>query len=321
MPHKAPQTTFGPVPSRRFGQSLGLNTIPPKTCTYSCVYCQLGATNRLTLGREPHCDPAKLAADVATALERVDAAGQRVDYLTFVPDGEPTLDMGLARQVEMLTHLNVPIAIITNGSLLWDDDVRDAVSRADRVSVKVDSVCPHTWRRIDRPHGDLEMDRVLDGVLQFARSYAGELNTETMLVAGINDSEEDACALASFLRRVKPVRSYVSIPTRPPADRSVAAPPEEAVVRTYGILKGAVDAVELLTGFEGTDFASTGDVDADLLAITSVHPMRRDQVEAFVNRLGGDIGVVARLMREQQLSEVEYDGQRFYVRRFGGVQA
>lgn len=315
------QRTFGPVPSRRFGRSLGLNTIPPKSCTYSCIYCQVGRTNRLTLRREPYCDPARLAADVGRVLRELEAACQQVDYLTFVPDGEPTLDSGLAQQIEMLRPFNVPIAIITNATLLSDADVQSAVSGADRVSVKVDSVREDVWRRIDRPHGDLKLGRVLDGVLQFAQRYDGELDTETMLVAGVNDAEDASRYLASFLREVKPDRSYVALPTRPPAERSVTIPGEAVVVRTYDILKGAVDAVELLAGFEGVDFVSTGNAGADLLAITSVHPMRRDQVETFVTRSGGDMELLARLVRQGRLAEVEYSGQFFYVRRFGGVQA
>ena len=167
-----PPRTFGPVPSRRFGQSLGLNTIPPKTCTYSCVYCQVGITSRLTLQQERHTDPGELAADVKSVLGKLAETGQHVDYLTFVPDGEPTLDSRLSNQIDMLKPLGIRIAIITNASLLTQPDVRDAVARADRVSVKIDAVRYDTWRAIDRPHGDLRLEEILDGVLQFSRELS-----------------------------------------------------------------------------------------------------------------------------------------------------
>lgn len=309
-----PPRTFGPVPSRRFGQSLGLNTIPPKTCTYSCVYCQLGATSRLTLQREPHCDPGELAADVKAVFERLADTRQRVDYLTFVPDGEPTLDSGLSQQIDMLRPLGVPIAVITNGSLLAREDVREAAAKADRVSVKVDAVRHKSWQGVARPHGDLKLEEVLDGILQFARIYQGELHTETMLCDELNDSTTDVHPLAVFLEALDPRRSYLAVPTRPPAVAGVRAPSEDAIVQAYGIVSSSVAEVELLTGYEGDAFASTGDLEADLLAIMSVHPMRADQVEALLARSGETWDMVEWLVRQEKLREVGFAGRRFYIR-------
>jgi wyosine [tRNA(Phe)-imidazoG37] synthetase (radical SAM superfamily) len=314
---ESPSLTFGPVPSRRFGQSLGLNTIPPKTCSYSCVYCQVGKTNRLTIRRERLCEPAELAAHVTVAVARLRERQERVDYLTFVPDGEPTLDTFLGEQLRALRPLGIPIAVITNASLLSREDVRRDLDGADRVSVKVDAVRHETWRRIDRPHGDLRLAEVLDGVLQFARSFKGELDTETMLVSGVNDSIDDLQPLATFLARVAPARAYVSIPTRPPAVEGVLPATEEALVRAYEALSTSVPHVELLTGYEGTEFASSGDARADLLAITAVHPMRADQVQTLLDRCGATWDAVEWLVRQQSLKAVTYGSQRFYLRTLG----
>ena len=311
-----PARTFGPVPSRRFGQSLGLNTIRPKTCTYSCVYCQVGVTNKLTLQRERHTDPGELAADVRSVLGKLAATGQRVDYLTFVPDGEPTLDSRLSDQMDMLKPLGVPIAIITNSSLLSQQGVRDAVAKADRVSVKVDAVRYDTWRAIDRPHGDLRLEEILDGVMQFAREYEGELDTETMLVRGVNDSLDDAAPLAAFLEWVKPRRSYLSIPTRPPAVSSVERPDEESLIRVYEAVSPCVEQVEMLTGFEGSQFGTTGNLEDDILAITAVHPMRTDQIERLLAEAGADMDVVEWMVRQEKLRAIVFGGQRFFIRRF-----
>jgi len=311
-----PAHTFGPVPSRRFGQSLGLNTIPPKTCTYSCVYCQVGNTSRLTLQRERHTDPGELAADVKAVLKKLAETGQHVDYLTFVPDGEPTLDSGLANQIDLLKPLGVPLAVITNSSLLTRSAVRDAVVRADRVSVKIDAVRYDTWRAIDRPHGDLRLEEILDGVVQFSRDYKGELDTETMLVRGINDSLDDAKPLAAFLEWVTPSRSYVSIPTRPPAVPEVERPDEESLIAMYDTLSRSVAQVEMLTGFEGSEFARTGNAEADILAITAVHPMRADQVERLLEEEDSSMDLVEWMVRQEKLRSVIYQGQRFFIRRF-----
>jgi wyosine [tRNA(Phe)-imidazoG37] synthetase (radical SAM superfamily) len=311
-----PARTFGPVPSRRFGQSLGLNTIPPKTCTYSCVYCQVGVTSKLTLQREQHTDPGELAADVKSVLGKLAETGQHVDYLTFVPDGEPTLDSRLSDQIEMVKPLGVPIAIITNSSLLTQTEVRDAVAKADRVSIKVDAVRYDTWRAIDRPHGDLRLEEILDGVIQFSREYKGELDTETMLVRGINDSLDDAKPLTAFLEWVRPHRSYLSIPTRPPAVSDVQRPDEEALIRVFETVSPSVEQVEMLTGFEGSEFGTTGNLEDDILAITSVHPMRADQVERLLEEAGSNMDLIEWMVRQEKLRAIIYGGQRFFIRRF-----
>ncbi len=315
---QSPPRTFGPVPSGRFGQSLGVNTIPSKTCSYSCVYCQLGRTDRLTVRREPHGSPGELLTDVRLVVEKLRDRNERLDFITFVSEGEPTLDSRLGDYLRLLRSLGIPLAVITNASLLSRDDVRQDVMNADRVSVKIDTVRHNTWRRIDRPHGDLSLVEVLNGVLQFSREFKGELDTETMLVEGLNDSADDLSPIAAFLEQVKPLRAYLAVPTRPPAVEGVRSPPEDALVRAFEILNSTVTRVELLAGFEGDALAASGDARSDLLAITAVHPMRSDQVEALVNRCGETWEVVEWLIRQELLSEVSFRGNRFYIRRFPG---
>jgi wyosine [tRNA(Phe)-imidazoG37] synthetase (radical SAM superfamily) len=260
-----------------------------------------------------------LLAGVSAVVRQLKVRGERIDYLTFVPDGEPTLDIGLGDQLRLLRTLGIPLAVITNASLLSREDVRSDLAGADRVSVKVDAVRHESWRRIDRPHGDLRLETVLDGILQFSRSFTGELDTETMLVDGMNDSDADIRPLAAFLQQVKPARSYVSIPTRPPAVAGVQPASEHSLVRAYETLAAAVPQVELLTGYEGTSFASTGDARADILAITAVHPMRSDQVDAVLDKCGATRDVVEWLVRQQTLTRVDYGGQCFYLRRLNHI--
>lgn len=306
---------FGPVPSRRLGRSLGINNIPPKICTYSCVYCQLGRTLKMRADRRVFYEPGEVVSAVADKVARTREAGESIDYLTFVPDGEPTLDLNLGREIELLKPLGLPIAVISNASLIWRQDVRDDLMAADWVSLKIDAVHPDIWRRIDRPHGSLELDAILEGVLAFAESYSGQLATETMLVVDINDSEESLRAVAEFLARLQPDHAYVSIPTRPPAEPWAQAPAAHVVNRAYHILGKEVDQVEYLIGYEGNAFAFTGDVEEDLLSITAVHPMREDAVSQFLDRAGATWAVVRRLLAQDRLVEVEYDGHQFYLRQ------
>jgi len=116
---------FGPIPSRRLGRSLGINNIPPKTCTYSCVYCQLGETSKITVKRCYFYKPEDVLRSVEAKVHEAISKNEEIDYLTFVPDGEPTLDINIGREITLLKRIGIPIAVITNASLLWLSDVRE----------------------------------------------------------------------------------------------------------------------------------------------------------------------------------------------------
>jgi wyosine [tRNA(Phe)-imidazoG37] synthetase (radical SAM superfamily) len=314
---------FGPVPSRRLGRSLGINNIPPKVCTFACVYCQLGRTLKMQIERCVFYEPDEVLKAVQGKVEKAADSGESVDYLTFVPDGEPTLDVNLGREIELVKPLGIKTAVITNASLLWREDVREDLMDADWVSLKVDAVQEDVWRRVDRPHGSLQLNRVLDGMLEFASAYrsadwragSGELVTETMLVGGVNDDEDHVRDVADFLARLGPDRAYLAIPTRPPGEPWVRSPGEKSINRAYQIFCESVDHVEYLIGYEGNAFAFTGDVEEDLLSITAVHPMREDAVREFLARADAGWPVVRWLIARDQLVEAEYDGHRFYMRK------
>jgi len=307
--------SFGPVPSRRLGRSLGINNIPPKICTFACVYCQLGRTIQMRIERQAFHDPAAILEDVEARVKRAADAGEPIDYLTFVPDGEPTLEINLGREIEMLKPLGIKIGIITNSSLIWHPDVREDLAQADWVSVKVDAVREEIWRKIDRPHGALRLDMVLAGLREFAATYAGTLVTETMLVKGVNDTIDHAQELAVFLGELSPSTAYLGVPTRPPAEEWVRPPDEERINHIYQIVSEQVGRVEYLVGYEGNAFAFTGNVEEDILSITSVHPMREDAVAEFLDRASSDWSAIHDLIHRDQLIETEYEGKRYYLRR------
>ncbi|HCP32663.1 TPA: radical SAM protein [Candidatus Acetothermia bacterium] len=306
---------FGPVPSRRLGRSLGINNIPPKICTYSCVYCQLGRTIKMQADRRAFYQPDEILKDVERKVESTREVDESIDYLTFVPDGEPTLDTNLGHEIELLKPLGIRIAVITNASLIWHEDVREELMKTDWVSLKVDSTLEEVWHRINRPYRTLQLDSVLDGMLAFAKAYEGELATETMLVEGVNDGEENIRGIADFLVRLRPDQAYLSIPTRPPAENWAHPPNEETINRAFQILSEKVDHVEHLIGYEGSEFSFTGNVEEDLLSITAVHPMREDAVSEFLTRAEADWTVVHRLVAQDQLVETEYGGHQFYLRK------
>lgn len=315
-----PTIAFGPVPSRRLGRSIGINHIPPKTCSYACIYCQVGRTSRLRTARHVFYAEDDIVADVQRKVDDARAAGERVDYLTFVPDGEPTLDVSLGRAIERLKPLGIKIAVISNGSLLWRADVREALAQADWVSVKVDAVRPDVWRRINRPHRSLWLSMVLEGMLTFAESYRGELATESLLVRGVNDDAAHLADVAAFLTQLHPAKAYLAVPTRPPCEPWAEPPPEDVINQAFQLLCGQLEHVELLIGYEGNAFASTGNLADDLLSITAVHPMREDAVRELLVRTGAEMSVVRALVEGGRLVETTYKGHKFYTRKLKAEQ-
>ncbi len=313
-PLSAPSIVFGPVPSRRLGRSLGVNNVPPKTCTYSCIYCQLGATTRLSIERRAFYDPNMVIGAVLSRLKNID-----VDYITFAPDGEPTLDVNIGREIEGIKKLGARVAVLTNASLLWRDDVRSDLSEADLVSIKVDAVSPRVWRMMNRPHSCLDINEVLDGVRRFSRGFRGVLISETMIVEGVCSIEEVE-RIASFLSTLNISRAYLAIPTRPPAEEWVRPPSEQEVLQAYNIFARVLgrERVRLLLGFAKGDFGGSGDLRNELLSILSVHPMRRIEVERFLMRRGASMDVVEELVRSGRIVRVGYMGEEFYVLRLPG---
>jgi wyosine [tRNA(Phe)-imidazoG37] synthetase (radical SAM superfamily) len=308
---------FGPVPSRRLGRSLGINNIPAKTCSYSCVYCQLGRTTQLMTSRKSFYRPEQILAQIKEKVEQCRANSQRIDYLTFVPDGEPTLDANLGREIEMLTSARLPVAVLTNTSIIDRAEVRDDLAKADLVSLKVDAISEPIWHKVNRPHGSLSLPSILEGMRDFSKKFRGKLISETMLIDGVNDNEDEIRGIAEILRTLGPRRAYVTVPTRPPAEQFVRPPSERTLNLAYQVLSSALgkERVECLMGFEGDAFTSTGIVEADLLAIVSVHPMRKDAVEHFLKRANTDWSIVNRLIAEKKLIELAHNGHTFYMRK------
>jgi len=302
---------FGPVPSRRFGNSIGVNHIPPKICTYACRYCQLGKAIRMQTNREHFYEPESLIREVELRLKTVSDA----DYITLVPDGEPTLDIHIGELLKGLKQFGIPLAVITNASMLWNKAVRKELAVADCVSIKVDAVNEDTWRKVDRPHKNLNFQDVLNGVRQFAKEYQGKLITESMLIQGYNDNESELRAIAKFLGEINPDTAYIAIPTRPPADKTVKPADEKALQIAFTQFSEHIKHVELLIGYEGNAFSASGDAESDLLSITAVHPMREDAVMELLAKNNADRSVLDKLIAENKILRLEYQDNRFYLRR------
>jgi wyosine [tRNA(Phe)-imidazoG37] synthetase (radical SAM superfamily) len=259
--------------------------------------------------------PDEIFKDVEEQIYRARSKNERIDYLTFVPDGEPTLDINLGEEIELLNPTGIRIAVISNASLMWKEEVRKDLMNADWVSLKVDAITEEIWKRVNRPHRELKHEIVLEGMREFSNVYNGELVTETMLVKGLNDGGEEVEEIANFLLDLKPDNAYIAIPTRPPAERWVKPSDEKDLNRAYQIFNDKLKNVEYLIGYEGNAFAFTGNVEDDLLSITSVHPMREEGVKMLLSKADSNWDVIDKLIKENKLVEIEYLGKRFYMRK------
>ncbi|MFX1519375.1 MAG: radical SAM protein [Promethearchaeota archaeon] len=311
------KVVFGPAPSRRLGMSLGVNNVFYKNCSYSCVYCQLGRTPHFEIERKEYCNPKELVRSVLEA-KKFDAP---IDYITFVPDGEPTLDKNLGFEIaEIKRESSMKVAVITNASLIYRDDVKDDLYNGDTVSIKVDAITPEIWKQINRPSPKLKLDEILDGIVNFSEKYKGRIITETMLIKGINDQEDEITKIAKFLSGIKVDVAYIAIPTRPPAEPRVEPANEKTILMAYEIFSKYLGKkhVELLTSYEEKAFESVSeDLIEGFLAIISVHPMRVDYAYKFFSERGSKpLKIINKLMEENKIVKLKYMSHEFFFRKF-----
>jgi len=271
----------------------------------------------MLINRQVFYEPDQILMHVKRKINEATLRGERIDYVTFVPDGEPTLDANLGREISLLKHTEIPIAVITNASLLWREEVREDLLAADFVSLKVDAVSHDLWRRINRPHKDLRLDTILDSIKEFAKSFKGTLVSETMLIDNVN-YEGELESVAIFLRGLAKLdKSYIAIPTRPPAEKWVKPAKEETLNAAFQIFSKKLggDKVEFLIGYEGNAFAFSGNVKADLLSITAVHPMREEAVAELLKKANASWQIIDELLRNGELVRLEYEGNTYYMRK------
>jgi wyosine [tRNA(Phe)-imidazoG37] synthetase (radical SAM superfamily) len=298
---------FGPVPSRRLGQSLGIDPIPLKTCNWNCVYCQLGRTTPLTNQRKEYTPRKKILSEVRQAL----AAHQpgEIDWVTIVGSGEPSLHAGLGwliREVKQITDL--PLAVITNGSLLYLADVRRALSQADAVLPSLDAGNTRLFRRINRPWPGLTFIRFVAGLATFRQEYTGKLWLEVMLVKGLNDTQEALEEIAAAIEKIKPDQVHLNQPTRPPSEAWVQPPDEEALMRAMAILGDVARVVHPAQG--SFDLSGGENIQEGILGIITRHPMEEGELIASLEKY-------APQEIKHTLNELEYSKKAQVVERFG----
>ncbi|MFC2063480.1 radical SAM protein [Chloroflexota bacterium] len=271
---------FGPVPSRRLGQSLGIDPIPFKTCNWNCVYCQLGRTSPLALERGEYVPRQDLIEEVRQTLQT--SPPGKIDWITIVGSGEPTLHEGLGwmiRQVKTIT--NLPVAVITNGSLMYLPEVREELSAADAVLPTLDAGNPKLYRQINRAAPRFTFDRLVNGIVQFRQMYSGKLWVEIMLVKDMNDGLESLEEIAKIMERMKPDLIQITLPVRPPAESKVKPAEKQGLELATRIL-GEIAPVSI-PSFPELQAISAKELSEAIISIVTRHPMQEGELLSLLN--------------------------------------
>ena len=294
---------YGPVPSRRLGSSLGVSPIPKKTCNYSCIYCQLGRTDRMTNTR-------RMFYPVREILEELDEflkSKVPFDIVTIVGEGEPTLYLGLGELIDGIRTLtDKGIAVITNGALLYDKQLQEEIGKADIVLPTVDAWDEASFKKINRPHGSLKYEEVVRGLEEFSQIYQGQIWIELMLMKGINDDDASLAEYARMIRRIRHEKVYLNTPVRPPAEAGVEPLDHERMEQAAALLEGiSIDLLE-----SGSFHSEIRDDYEALLCIIKRHPMNRFEILGFLEgrKNSSPEEIFSRLHQDQRVEAIDYKG-------------
>lgn len=299
---------FGPVPSRRLGFSLGIDITPLKACTLDCVYCQLGRTPATTIQRSAWIGPAEVLNELRRALDTCGA----LDYVTFSGSGEPTLHSGLGEMIDGIHALcDVPVAVITNGTLMTHPDVRRDVGKAELAVPSLDAVTPEVFRRINRPHPALDIASIIEGLVRFRGEYRGQLWIEVMLIPGINDSDQELARLGEAMHRIRPDKIQINSPCRPGAEAGILPADTATLERAREVFGSHAEIIGDFTGMQRT--VREGDIGHAVIDIVRRHPSSARQISQM---LGIPQHAVQQhlqaLVAGGSIRETLHNGLRFY---------
>lgn len=231
---------YGPVPSKRLGRSLGVDLVPFKVCTYDCIYCQLGRTTEKIVEPRTYAGAEAICEELARKL----SSGPPPDYISLAGSGEPTLNTGLGEVIEKIKGMtDIPLAVLTNGSLLWRDEVRAALAAADLVLPSLDAGDEAMFQRINRPHRDIFFERMIAGLNDFVLSYPGEVWLEVFLLGGVTAMPSEIGKIDRLLQRIRPKRIQLNTVTRPPAEAFALAVSADQMEGAKGWFTGDVEII------------------------------------------------------------------------------
>ncbi len=302
---------FGPVPSRRLGLSLGINIIPHKTCTYNCVYCEVGRTTNLTVVRKSFYDPEVIKREFVGNIDKVG----KIDYVTFSGSGEPTLNKDIGELIRFVKGKGYRTCVLTNGSLLYLDDVKNDLMEADVVIPSLDSARRKSFSKVNRPHHSLILKKIVDGIRDFTKEFKGKVWLEVLFVKGVNDSDEDVRALVEALSTIKPFKIQIGTVDRPPADDWVEKLSNKDMMDIYAYMSAQLNIeVDLIGGFNKENDKFYEDVERSIIKLINIRPCTEDDLKRIFSL--NETGLkekLDKLFEKGQAFEYYFGGKRFIV--------
>jgi len=302
---------FGPVPSRRLGLSLGVNIIPHKTCSYNCVYCEVGRTNNLTIERKSFYDPEDIKKEF---LENIDKMGH-IDFVTFSGSGEPTLNKDIGNLIRFVKSKGFKTCVLTNGSLLFMDDVKRDLMAADVVIPSLDSARLESFLKVNRPCRGLGLEKIIRGLADFSKVFSGEIWLEVLFVKGVNDSRDDLDALVEAIGLIVPDRVQIGTVDRPPADEWVERLDDDSMMDIYTYMSAKLSVeVDLISGFSKENDRFYQDIERSIVKLINIRPCTLEDLKRIFNLSDEGIKVEVRKLFEKKAAfEYYFGGKRFIV--------
>ncbi|MDP8256971.1 MAG: radical SAM protein [Candidatus Alcyoniella australis] len=306
------EVIFGPVPSRRLGMSLGVDVVPWKVCSYDCVYCEVGRTTEHTRQRAEYAPLATIEAELRKYFSDP-AAGKGLDYVTFSGSGEPTLNSGIGRLIRLVKQLcDVPVAVLTNGSLLDEQSVRDELFAADLVVPSLDAVSQEVFQRVNRPAPGIDAQRVVQGIELFTHSFAGEVWLEILFVKGINDSSDEVERLAQAAAAIAPFKIQLTTVVRPPGFGSAAAVDSDWLRSISARFAGNVEVVADFS--RAAHPAYSEDRAEQIIKMLRIRPVTIDDLCASLGLHPNEVRkYLDELQRTHGVESNEFEGRLYYT--------
>jgi wyosine [tRNA(Phe)-imidazoG37] synthetase (radical SAM superfamily) len=302
---------YGPVPSRRLGISLGVDVVPFKRCSYDCIYCQLGRTTQHTTQRKSFVPIDAVMSEIEEVVNR----NRDIDYITFSGSGEPTLNSDIGTMISNVEYLaDIPVAVITNGSLLWKKAVRSDLSHAHLVIPSLDAVSEDVYRKINHPVRGLGSKKVLEGIRRFCEEYDGRIFVEIMLVKGVNDSEEEIGKINDFVGELKVDKIQLNTVVRPPDRPDVRRLGQQELLKIKGLFDPWLP-VEIIAGFDRTTSkAYHQDLESAIIELLARRPTKKNEMAAALGVHPNEMVKYVQVLEESKKIKIAIrEGEAFYT--------
>lgn len=300
---------YGPVPSRRLGRSLGIDLVPHKICTYDCIYCQIGNTTEKTLVRKEYVPVREILEEVERFLKEGTSS---IDHLSLAGSGEPTLHSKIRSIIEGLKKITlIPVAVITNGFLLWKPEVREDLLQADIVLPSLDAVSQDVFVRINRPRSGFSIEEVIEGMVEFRKLFKGQIWLEMLFCRGINDSKEELMRMKKVVARIQPDRIHLNTVVRPPSEKWAAPLNQKEMEEIQGFF---AEKASIISEFDRHPSSlSEKDIKDEILKILKRRPLSRSDLSKGMGISQNELDkYIKPLVQERKIQTRSFDGSVYY---------